>query len=135
MDVVNEAKDKVREVSSREVSSRDGKKEKGSLAKRVLVPLAASAVSGATAYAARKVPGFFQEKVLPKLKEAANGGTLDKAKEAVEGAVSGVADRVSPGGPPQQQERPRPKVSAAQRERNQRERAKRRRERKQVLKS
>ena len=130
MDVVNEAKEKVQEVTSR-----DGKK--GSLAKRVLVPLAASAVSGATAYAARKVPGLFQEKLLPKLKEVANGGTLDKAKEAVEGAVSGVADRVTPSesGSSPQQARPRPKVSAAQRERNQRERAKRRRERKQALSS
>src|SRR5438477_421360 len=84
VDVVDETKEKVREVTSR-----DGKK-KSSLAKRVLVPLAASAVSGATAYAARKAPGFFQEKVLPKLKEAAqSGGKLDKAKEAVEDAVSG----------------------------------------------
>ena len=130
MDVVNETKEKVREVTSR-----DGKK-KGSLAKRVLVPLAASAVSGATAYAARKAPEFFQEKVLPKLKEAAqSGGTLDKAKEAVEGAVSGVSDRVGTGGssPQQQQNRSRPKLSPAQRERQQRERAARRRERKQAL--
>jgi hypothetical protein len=131
MDVVDETKEKVREVTSR-----DGKKEKGSLAKRVLVPLAASAASGATAYAARKLPGLFQEKVVPKLKEVANGGSLDKAKEAVEGAVSGVTDRVGTVGPSQQpQEPPRPKVPAAQRERNQRERAKRRRERKQALSS
>ena len=129
MDVVNETKEKVREVTSR-----DGK-NKGSLAKRMFVPLAASAVSGATAYAARKAPGFFQEKVLPKLKEAAgSGGKLDKAKEAVEGAVSGVTDRVSPGGSsPPQQTRSRPKLSQAQRERQQRERAARRRERKQAL--
>ena len=127
MDVVNETKEKVREVTSR-----DGKK--GSLAKRVFVPLAASAVSGATAYAARKAPGFFQEKVLPKLKEAAqSGGKLDKAKDAVEGAVSGVTDRVSPGGSSPQQNRSRPKLSPAQRERQQRERAARRRERKQAL--
>ena len=128
MDVVNETKEKVREVTSR-----DGKK-KGSLAKRVLVPLAASAVSGATAYAARKVPGFFQEKVLPKLKEAsASGGKLDKAKEAVEGAVSGVADRVGTVASAPQQDRSRPKISPAQREKQQRERAARRRERKQAL--
>ena len=128
MDVVNETKEKVREVTSR-----DGKK--GSLAKRVFVPLAASAVSGATAYAARKAPGFFQEKVLPKLKEAAgSGGKLDKAKEAVEGAVSGVTDRASSGGSsPPQQTRSRPKLSQAQRQRQQRERAERRRERKQAL--
>jgi hypothetical protein len=129
MDVVNEAKEKVKEATSR-----DGKKEKGSLAKRVLVPLAASAVSGATAYAARKAPAFFQEKVLPKLKEAsANGGALDKAKEAVEGAVSGVADRVASSGASPQQSRPQRTISDAQRQRNQRERAARRRERKQAL--
>ena len=128
MDVVNETKEKVREVTSR-----DGKK-KSSLAKRVLVPLAASAVSGATAYAARKAPAFFQEKVLPMLKEAAaSGGKLDKAKEAVEGAVSGVADRVGTPGSSPQQSRPRPKISQAQRERRQRERAQHRRERKQAL--
>jgi hypothetical protein len=127
MDVVNETKEKVREATSR-----DGKK--GSLAKRALVPLAASAVSGAAAYAVRKAPGFFQEKVLPKLKEVANGGTLDKAKEAVEGAVSGVSERVTSVGDSSRQQAPsRPKVSAAQHERNQRERAKRRRERKQAL--
>ena len=127
MDVLNETKEKVREVTSRD-------RKKGSLAKRVLVPLAASAVSGATAYAARKAPGFFQEKVLPKLKEAAaSGGKLDKAKEAVEGAVSGVTDRVGTVGSSPQQSRPRPKLSPAQRERRQRERAQHRRERKQAL--
>jgi hypothetical protein len=128
MDVVDEAKEKVKEATSG-----DGKKEKGSLAKRVLVPLAASAVSGATAYAARKAPGFLQEKVLPKLKEAASGDKLDKAKDAVEGAVSGLAERVPTGGPSPEQNRSRPKVSQAQRERQQRERAARRRERKQAL--
>jgi hypothetical protein len=126
MDVVNEAKDKVKEVTSR-----DRKQEKGSLARRVFVPLAASAVSGAAAYAARKAPDFFRQKVVPKLKEvASDSGRLDKAKEAVEGAVSGVADRVIPS---PQQSRSRPKLSDSQRQRNQRERAARRRERKQAL--
>jgi hypothetical protein len=129
MDVVDEAREKAKEVTSR-----DGKKEKGSLAKRVLVPLAASAVSGAAAYAARKAPDFFRQKVLPKLKEAsASGGALDKAKEVVEGAVSGVAERVASSGASPQQSRPRRTISNAQRERNQRERAARRRERKQAL--
>ena len=93
MDVVNETKEKVREVTSR-----DGKKS--SLAKRVLVPLAASAVSGATAYAARKAPGYLQEKLLPKLKElASNGGTLDKAKKVVAGAVPAVGGGGQPAPP------------------------------------
>ena len=129
MEVVNEAKEKVKEVTSR-----DGKKEKGSLAKRVFVPLAASAASGAVAYAARKAPDFLRQKVVPRIKElASDSGTLDKAKEAVEGAVSGVADRVTPGGGSSPPSRSRPKLSQAQRERQQRERAARRRERKQAL--
>ena len=85
MDVVEETKEKAREVAS-------GGREKGSVAKKVLVSLAASAASGATAYAARKVPGFVQGTVLPKLKElTANGGAVEKAKKAVENAVPGIA--------------------------------------------
>jgi hypothetical protein len=121
-ETVEQAKDKVREVGSRD-------REKKSLPRRLFVPLAASAVSGATAYAARKAPGFFQEKVVPKLKElASNGGTLEKAKQAVEGAVPGVGD--GGGG---QRERPRRKVSDQQRAKQQRERAARRRERREAL--
>ena len=128
MDAVEQAKEKVREVSGR-----DRGKEKGSLAKRLFVPLAASAVSGATAYAARKAPGLFQEKVLPKLKElASNGGTLEKAKKAVEDAVPGVGGS-SDGGAESQRERPRRKVSDEQRANQQRERAERRRERREAL--
>ena len=121
-ETVEQAKDKVREVGSRD-------REKKSLPRRLFVPLAASAVSGATAYAARKAPGFFQEKVVPKLKElASNGGTLEKAKQVVEGAVPGVGDGA--GG---QRERPRRKVSDQQRAKQQRERAARRRERREAL--
>src|ERR671934_206933 len=84
VDVVKDTKEKAHEVTS-------GGREKGSVAKKVLVSLAASAASGATAYAARKVPGFVQDKVLPKLKEfASSGGTLDKAKQAVENAVPAI---------------------------------------------
>ena len=125
MDVVEETKEKAREVVS-------GGREKGSMTKRVLVSLAASAASGATAYAARKAPRFFEDKVLPKLKElTSNGGALDKAKSAVENAVPGV------GGDGQGQETPRrssrPRVSPAEAEKRQRERAERRRERKAAL--
>ena len=124
MDVVEETKEKAREVVS-------GGREKGSMTKRVLVSLAASAASGATAYAARKAPGFFEDKVLPKLKElTSNGGALDKAKSAVEHAVPGV-------GGDDGQETPRrssrPRVSPAEAEKRQRERAERRRERKAAL--
>jgi hypothetical protein len=125
VDVVEETKEKAREVVS-------GGREKGSMTKRVLVSLAASAASGATAYAARKAPGFFEDKVLPKLKElTSNGGALDKAKSAVGDAVPGV------GGGDNGQETPRrssrPKLSPAQAEKRQRERAERRRERKAAL--
>ncbi len=92
MDVVEETKEKAREVVS-------GGREKGSMTKRVLVSLAASAASGATAYGARKAPAFFQDKVLPKLKElTSNGGTLEKAKSAVESAVPGIGGDGGGGG-------------------------------------
>ena len=124
MDVVKETKEKAREVTS-------GGREKGSVGKKVLVSLAASAASGATAYAARKAPGFVQEKVLPKLKElTSDGGVVDKAKKAVENAVPAVGD----GGPSSQSlGSSRPKLSDAEREKRQRERAKQRRERKAAL--
>jgi hypothetical protein len=123
VDVVKETKEKAREVTS-------GGRDKGSVGKKVLVSLAASAASGATAYAARKAPRFLQEKVLPKLKElTSNGGTLDRAKQAVESAVTAVA-----GGGQEERQRPqRPRVSAAEREKRQRERAEHRRERKTAL--
>jgi len=122
VDVVNETKEKAREVAS-------GGREKGSVAKRVLVSLAASAASGVTAYAARKAPGFVQRTLLPKLKElTSNGGALDKAKKAVESAVPAVG-----GGGQASQTRPRPRISNGEREKRQRERAKHRRERKAAL--
>ena len=122
MDVVEETKEKAREVTS-------GGREKGSVGKKLLVSLAASAASGATAYAARKAPGFVQEKVLPKLKElTSNGGAVDRAKKAVESAVPAA------GGGEQTSQRPRqPKLSDAEREKRQRDRAKQRRERKAAL--
>ena len=123
MDVVKETKEKGREVTS-------GGRKKESVAKKVLVSLAASAASGATAYAARKAPGYVQEKVLPKLKElTSNGGALDMAKKAVENAVPAVGGAGQDG----RQARQRPRVSAAERQRRQRERAEHRRERKAAL--
>jgi hypothetical protein len=123
VDVVKETKEKAREVTS-------GGREKGSVGKKVLVSLAASAASGATAYAARKAPRFVQDKVLPKLKElVSDGGTVERAKEAVESAVSAVGGDGQDG-----RQRPqRPRVSAAEREKRQRERADHRRERKAAL--
>jgi hypothetical protein len=126
VDVVEETKEKAREVVS-------GGREKGSMTKRVLVSLAASAASGATAYGARKAPAFFQDKVLPKLKElTSNGGTLDKAKSAVENAVPGIGGGGDDGGQ-EPRRSSRPKLSPAEAEKRQRERAERRRERKAAL--
>ena len=120
MDVVEETKEKAREVVS-------GGRRKGSMTKRVLVSLAASAASGATAFAARKAPGFFQEKVLPKLKElTSNGGALDKAKSA----VSAIGD-----GQEAPRRSSRPRLSPAEAEKRRRVRAEHRRERKKALSS
>ena len=127
MDVVEETKEKAREVVS-------GGREKGSMTKRVLVSLAASAASGATAYGARKAPAFFQDKVLPKLKElTSNGGTLEKAKSAVENAVPGIGGGDGDGAQEAPRRSSRPKLSPAEAEKRQRERAERRRERKAAL--
>src|SRR5438874_13774198 len=93
MDVVNEVKDKAKKTV------KDGR-GKGSATKRILVPLAASAASGATAYCARKLPGLVQEKVLPKLKESGGSGeAIAKAKDAVtERLPSAGGDATRPSG-------------------------------------
>jgi hypothetical protein len=127
VDVVKETKEKAREVTS-------GGREKGSVAKKVLVSLAASAASGATAYAARKAPAFVQGTVLPKLKElTSNGGVVDKAKKAVEKVESAVPALGDGGQASQSQASSRPKLSAAERQKRQRARAQHRRERKAAL--
>jgi hypothetical protein len=123
VDVVKETKEKAREVTS-------GDREKGSRARKVLVSLAASVASGAAAYAARKAPGFLEDKVLPKLKELASnsGGAVDRAKKVVESAVPAVG---GDGQTPPASRRPR--LSDDEREKRQRERAQHRRERKAAL--
>ena len=92
MSAVTDAKEKVKELGSQ-----GGGKD--SLAKKIFVPLAASAASAAAAYAVRKLPALVQEKVMPKLKggrsSGAAGDVLSKAKDAVGETVSTVADRVS----------------------------------------
>ena len=124
MDVVEETKEKAREVVS-------GGREKSSMTKRVLVSLAASAASGATAYAARRAPGFFQDKVLPKLKElTSEGGAVEKAKNAVENVVPSIGGE---GGQEAPRRSSRPRVTPAQAEKRARERAERRSERKAAL--
>jgi hypothetical protein len=124
VDVVEETKEKAGEVAS-------GGRKKGSFGKKVLVSLAASAASGASAYAARKAPGFFQDKVLPKLKElASNGGAIEKAKNTVENAVPGIGGDHGPEAPRRSS---RPRVTPAEAEKRRRERAEHRRERQAAL--
>jgi hypothetical protein len=62
------------------------------LAQKALMPIVATAASAVAGYVARQGPTFFEEKVLPKLKELADGigetasNAPAKAKQAVGGA-------------------------------------------------
>jgi len=62
------------------------------LAHKALMPIVATAASAAAGYIAKKGPSFFEESVLPKLKDAASGaadaasGVPERAKQAVGGA-------------------------------------------------
>jgi hypothetical protein len=128
-------------------ASADGRGE-GSIAKKVLVPLVATAASAATAYAARKAPALVREKLLPKLKGAVGSGgagdAVGKARQAigdtVTGTVSSVTERLGSGdgerGGPDQAvaKKPEPAMSDDQREEERRQRAERRRDRKKALK-
>jgi hypothetical protein len=115
--------------------------DKGSLAKKVLVPLAASAASAATAYAVRKVPRLIQEELLPKLKKSDRArDALDKAKATFEQAISGVKEHASSSAATQPSNdavptRTKSSLSSAEREQKQRERAERRSERREALSS
>ncbi|NUR75973.1 MAG: hypothetical protein HOQ28_06785 [Thermoleophilia bacterium] len=80
------------------------------LAQKALMPIVATAASAAAGYAAKKGPRLFEEKVLPKLKEAANGAGAAveeipaRAKSAAENVgdlAEGLTQRakdVAPGG-------------------------------------
>ena len=141
-----------------ELASAGGGKD-GSVAKKILVPLAASAASAVTAYAARKVPALVRDKLLPKLNSggatAGAGGAISKTKDAIGGtvtnAVSSVSDRIGGGGEDGQREgkqssdgrgkgkraeergtRGGRQISNEQREQERRERAERRRERRET---
>ena len=117
--------------------------DKDSIAKKVLVPLAASAASAATAYVVKKAPDVFREKVLPKIRE--NGGFESLAQDLLErlrevadsvahvelpGMHDGRSTSAGGGGSP-----PRRTMSDAQRERERKERAARRRARRQASSS
>jgi hypothetical protein len=80
------------------------------LAHKALMPIVATAASAAAGYVAKKGPSFFEDTVMPKLKELGNGAggvasaVPSKAKDAVGGAgdlAEGLASRargVVPGG-------------------------------------
>jgi hypothetical protein len=74
-------------------SASSGKGDFGKrLAHKALMPIVATAASAAAGYVAKKGPSFFEEKVLPKLKEVTSGaGNVasdipSRAKQAVGGA-------------------------------------------------
>ena len=74
-----------------EETAQTGKRERGlvgSMTKRAVEPLLASAVTAASAYLARKAAVLAQEKLLPKLQE--KGGSRAVAGEA----LTAVADKV-----------------------------------------
>jgi len=121
---VTEAKEKVQEL--------DPRGSKDSVAKRIFVPLAASAASAAAAYGAQKVPRLIQDKLVPKLKEIASsdrvGDLVTKAKELVGAQAKQL--RGSQASTPQI-----PRKRLEQIERARRERAKNREARRKALTS
>jgi hypothetical protein len=75
----------------------------GRIVAKLLMPLVATTVSAAATYAAKKAPELIEERVLPKLREAREGGGVAlkdvpaKARSASEAAgdlASGLTDRV-----------------------------------------
>jgi hypothetical protein len=66
---------------------------KGSAAKKVLVPMAASAASAATSYAIKKAPDVYRQKVAPKLEQ--KGGLQELVQDLLE-RLKGVAGAVTP---------------------------------------
>jgi hypothetical protein len=71
-------------------SASSGKGDFGKrLAHKALMPIVATAASAAAGYVAKKGPSFFEEKVLPKLKEL--GGGVGSAASEVPGRAKRVA--------------------------------------------
>jgi hypothetical protein len=117
----------------------------GAVARKALVPLAASVATAGTAYLTRKSSELWREKVLPKLQE--QGGGRAVAKEAVEKIserlggrgserLSALAKRLeSDGGvaQPTAERQQEPDQSDDRREQERQERRRRREERQQTL--
>ena len=118
----------------------DKANEKQSLARRIVLPIAASAGSAATAYVARKAVPLLREQI-ERLADsgAANRGTgaISSVKDAVEekvgSAVSAVSDRFGDDGDSGRGDRPRQTLSKREREKRRRERAEHRKARKRAL--
>jgi hypothetical protein len=113
--------------------------QKDSISKRLVTAFAASAASAATAYAVKKAPELFREKVLPKIRE--RGGVeklgqdlLHRVKEVVESASQVELPGISRDGRTAgNRSSPRRAVSNAQRKKDRQGRAKRRQARRQAL--
>jgi hypothetical protein len=120
-----------------------GQRAKRTIQSKILVPLAAGAVSVGVSYLARKLPLILEEKVLPKLKE--HGGPelakkVEAAADVLPGASNGSqAEQREPAvEQPQQEQASAPassSVSNEEREAERRQREERRRERKRALSS
>jgi hypothetical protein len=114
---------------------------RSTLAKKVLMPLVATAASAGASYFAKKAPQFLEDKVMPRLRDVATGagdaaqGLPDRAKSAASSAGEAAQDlpgrvkatRDSPtanggGG----RTRARQALSSSERERQRSERAKHR---------
>ena len=73
------------------MANQDGKSSGGNLAKKLLMPVVATAVSAAASYAGKRAPQLIGDKLMPKLREAGSGtedlvsGLTERAKSAVPG--------------------------------------------------
>jgi|GEM_PF-4534651 len=109
------------------MANQDGKSSGGTLAKKLLMPVVATAVSAAATYAGKKAPELIGDKLMPKLRDAGSGteelvsGLTERAKSAVPGLGGEDGDSGSGGG--------RHGLSSGQYEQRRREREQHRSER------
>jgi hypothetical protein len=88
----------------------------GRLAKKLLMPLVATAVTAAASYAGKKAPQLIEDKVMPKLREATSQPIGDLTDGLAERAKAVVGGHASDG-------RQAKRLVPAQREARRRERA------------
>jgi|SRR5581483_1806463 len=71
------------------MDAENGTSKGGGIAKKLLMPLVATAVSAAATYAGKRTPQLLEQKVMPKLRDATSGtedlasGLADRAKSVV----------------------------------------------------